>query len=394
MNSKTLRSLALAASLCVLAAQSQATLNVILMIGDGMGLQHVNAGSYYLNGSAGTLAFEPYFKTFVKTRSLNNSVTDSAAAASALATGHKVNNYVISQDPSGNPYETVLEWAKSKGKKTGLVTTVPITHATPAGFGAHESDRNNLTNIGNDYLNSSRPNVLFGAGDPSKGSGSYWSSSQTTTAKGLGYKDVYTASQLSALDPSNTSYALGLFGGQQLTYEYDRTGSTTDPHLSQMATKALDLLSNDPDGFFLMVEGGMIDYAAHSNDIRRDTREVVEFNSTFMAIKAWMAGRTDTLLIVTADHETGGLTSSSNGAGNYPGASWTTTGHTGTNVPLYAFGANADLINPYIVGGACDNTDVYRFMMDAYNAPVPEPATILALGGGLVALAARRRRKF
>lgn len=378
---------------CV-AGEALAAKNVILMIGDGMGYQHVRAGGYYLNGSAGTLCFEPFHRAGVKTRSLNSSVTDSAAAGTALATGYKVNNGAISQSATGQPYLTILEEAKALGKKTGLVTTVPITHATPAAFGAHEASRNSYINIGNDFLNSSRPDVLFGGGGTASGGSSYFSTTQINTAKALGYQAVYDATQMLALDPATTTRALGLFSSGYLTMEYDRQPSNTQPHLSQMTAKALELVETDADGFFLMVEGGQIDTAAHSNNIYQTTREVVEFHNSVQTVLNWLQGRNDTMLIVTADHETGGLTAINRGAGIYPSATWSTGDHTGANVPFYVTGANASLVDQYILNGAVDNTDVYRIMSEAYVTPVPEPSGLLALASGLgssVVLLKRRR---
>jgi len=352
------------------ASGAQPARNVILLIGDGMGYQHVNAGSYYLTGTAGALAFEPYYIGAAATRSANSSVTDSAAAATALATGVKVNNGVISQAPDGSPITTILEIARDLGKTTGLVTTVPITHATPAGFGAHEASRNSTIAIGNDFLNSSQPNVIFGAGDPARGGSGYFSSSQVTLAQSLGYQVVYDFPQMTAI-PAGTARSLGLFNGGQLTSEYDRSPASTEPHLSQMTSKALGLLEGDPDGFFLMVESGLIDWSAHSNDIRRVTAESVEFHNTFQTVMAWLGTRTDTLVILTADHETGGLLATSQGAGNYPSATWSTTGHTGANVPVYALGAGAGLLGYYMKSGVADNTDIFRVMNSAVTGTSP-----------------------
>ncbi len=382
--------LALAAALCP-GSPAYSARNVILMIGDGMGYEQVDAGSYYLSGAGGSLCFEPYYKCGVTTYSLDSSVTDSAAAGTALATGHKTNNGIISQSPSGTPYETILEAAKSMDKRTGLVTTVPITHATPAAFGAHEPSRNNYSNIGYDYLNVPQPEVIFGGGDPNRGGSGYFTSSHVATAQSQGYTVVYNAAQMWALDAGSVDKALGLFAGTYMTYEYDRTPSNTEPHLSEMTERALSIMSNDPDGFFLMVEGGRIDNAGHSNDIARLTEEVVEFHNAVQVALDWIQGRTDTLLIVTADHETGGLTATNQGIGSYAAASWSTGGHTGANVPLYAVGPDAGLADAHIVGGEMDNTDVYRVMMDAYMVPEPGSMAVVALGiAGLVI--GRRRR--
>lgn len=360
-----------AALLCVLAVGPVcAAKNIIIAIGDGMGFQHVDAGRYYLGGAGGVLCFQPYYKCPVKTNSLSGT-TDSAAAATALATGYKVTNGVISQSPGGQPYETILETAKAMGKRTGLLTTVPITHATPAGFGAHEPSRDNYINIGNDYLYGSTPNLIFGGGDPNRGGSGYFSSSQVTAAIGLGYQVVYNYSQMDALNPATVSRAIGLYAGGDMTYEYDRQPSNTEPHLSQMVSKALQMLPLEPNGFFLMIEGGMIDHAAHNNDINRTTREVVEFHNSVQVVLNWLQGRTDTLFIVTADHETGGLTAYNQGAGNYPTATWTSGGHTSANVPLYILGPDSYLVDRYISGGTVELIDIYKTMKASITLPQP-----------------------
>ena len=376
--------LAVVLALCLVAGQAFAAKNIILMIGDGMGVGQTNAGSYYLTGAVGGMCFQPYYAGTVRTNSLSG-VTDSAAATTALATGHKVNNGVISQAPNGTPYQTILEQAKALGKRIGLVTTVSSSDATPAGFGAHEADRGNTAGIIGDYLNSSMPNIVFGGG-----SGGY--NASQFIAKG--YQVVYNYTQMNALNSATTAFALGLFASGDMTYEYDRAVGNTEPHLTQMATKSLSIVANDPDGFFIMIEGGLIDHACHNSNINRCTREVVEFNNSVQAVLNWMQGRNDTLLIVTADHETGGLSVTGNGAGNYPTATWTGGGgHTGANVPIYVYGANSNLINNYLVGGAMENTDVYQFMNVALNTPVPEPSGMIVCSTGLLFLCAAARSR-
>ena len=353
--------------------------NVIFLIGDGMGPEQVKAANYYNGGS---LSFEllPY-QGLLRTYSADNSVTDSAAAGTALATGYKANNGVISQAiPAnadypvfGSEMETLLERAKAEGKSTGLVTTTYMTHATPAAFGAHESSRDNTSSIAVDYLNQTRPNVLFGGG-------SNGMSSEAATLAGY----TVVTSRAAMQDLTTETMVSGQFGSSHLPYEYDGNYSTL-PHLSQMTTTALDILDNDPDGFFLMVEGGRIDHAGHDNHIQRNVWETIEFGNTVAETFSWATGRTDTLILVTADHETGGLSViADNGPESYPSVSWSTGGHTSADVPVYAWGVNADLIS-----GVMDNTDLFEV------ATVPEPSAIVLLLialPGVFACAWRKRR--
>lgn len=335
--------------------------NVIFLIGDGMGFGHVQAGGMYLNGSAGTLCFEslPY-QAQVRTYSANSSITDSAAAATALATGIKVNNGVIAMayPGDGRELQSLLEFYKARGASIGLVTSDAMTGATPAGFGAHESDRNNSSQIAGDYLNRSRPNILLGGGGVGM---------TTSAAIAAGYAVVTDSVGMLTVDTNLVTLLSGQFGSGSMPYEYVGLGSL--PHLSQMAATALDVLDNDPDGFFLLVEGGNIDHAAHDNILVRDVHEVVEFNNAVQVALDWADGRTDTLVIVTADHETGGLSIvQNNGKGNLPTVSWSTGGHTGVNVGAWATGYNAEYVT-----GILDNTQFFRIITAA------EPAIILSV---------------
>jgi alkaline phosphatase len=185
---------------------------------------------------------------------------------------------------------------------------------------------------------------------------------------------------LAAVDTSAVSYLSGQFGSTHLPYEAD--GDMLGlPHLSDMTTTALDILDNDSDGFFLMIEGGKIDHASHDNQLARMIGETEEFSNTVAGVLAWAAGRDDTLVVVTADHETGGLTVlGDNGAGMLPTVSWSTTGHTGVNVPVYAWGVGADRFN-----GVMDNTDFFEAIT------VPEPGSTTLLLTGLLVLVKRRR---
>lgn len=324
--------------------------NVIFCIGDGMGFEKVKAAGLYAHGEAGTLSFEAFpHQGEVTTHSADSPMTDSAAAATALATGFKVNNGVLSTALPGDGRElyTLLEYFRDQGKSTGLVSTTFITHATPAAFGAHNPSRSNLAEIADDYLNDTRPNVLFGGG----GNGM-----STAAAEASAYTVVTNRRELLTLDTENLTRVSGQFGETNLPYEYDGLGEL--PHLSEMAATALNILARNPAGFFLMIEGGRIDHAGHSNDIERNVCETIEFSNTLRVVMNWSKGRNDTLVIVTADHETGGLkVLESNGAGNFPTVTWSTAGHTETNVPVYGWGPNAEQI-----GGVMDNTDLFNLV--------------------------------
>lgn len=324
--------------------------NAILFIGDGMGFEHVRAAGMYSSGSPGTLAFEGFPRTgSVSTHEICGGVTDSAASSTAMATGAKVRPGVISTALPGDGSElmTLVEYFNELGKSTGLVTTAFLTHATPAAFGAHEPRRDNYTGIASDYLAASRPRVLMG--------GARHITYQDAAA--AGYAVVEDRAGLLALDTESAGSVAGLFGSDHMPFAYDGPGGL--PSLSEMTSAALDILDNDPDGFFLMVEGGRIDHASHQGDIARAVLETVEFSGAVRSALEWAAGRTDTLIIVTADHETGGLAVlRNNGQGAMPDVTWSTHGHTLLRVPVYAWGERAELIN-----GPMDNTDVFRVII-------------------------------
>jgi alkaline phosphatase len=188
--------------------------NVILFIGDGMGFEQVKAARCY-NG--GPLSFEELpSKAECTTYSANSTVTDSAAAGTAIATGVKVDNYVISREFPGNgaDLQTSLEYSKALGKKVGLITTTYLTHATPAAFGAHAADRNYTSEIASDYLTQSKPNLLFGGGG-------YGLSPETTTA--AGYSVVTDTAGFDGMSVS-ASHLSAQFGNSFLPYEYDHLG--------------------------------------------------------------------------------------------------------------------------------------------------------------------------
>lgn len=335
--------------------------NIILFVGDGMGFEHVKATRLYMGGP---LSFESFpYSGQVQTSSANSSVTDSAAAATAMATGIKVNNGVISVALPGDGSEllTLVEDAMQKGKMTGLITTTYLTHATPAAFGAHETSRNNLNEIASDYLNQTLPNVLFGGGGNGLSVESTESAGYEVAVDSTGFAELQTEHE----------HLSAQFGTDHLPYKYDYLGTTYPfPSLGEMTAKALETMENDPEGFFLLVEGGRIDHACHSNMLERAIHETIDFSNAVQTAIDWAAGRSDTLIIVTADHETGGLlVLTDNGALNYPSVSWSTTGHTGVNVPLYAWGVNAKYFNKEI-----DNTDIFKFCLkdsEEVSEPIP-----------------------
>lgn len=334
--------------------------NVILLIGDGMGVAQVRAAGMFANGQPGTLCFETFAaRGEMTTHSADAGITDSAASATAMATGHKVNNGVISIDLPGNgqPLRTALEHFKREGKSTGLVTTTFLTHATPAAFAAHANSREDYPTIARDYLNVSRPNVLFGGMEPT-GRGV-----TPQAALAADYTVATTRKGMNALRPGETAHVAGLFGLGHMPYEWTcliglDNGYDLLPHLSEMTEKALELLDHNEKGLFLMVEGGRIDHACHGNAIEAAVFETIEFARAVSAVVKWAGSRDDTLIIVTADHETGGLTvGTPKGRGRFPEVTWSTTGHTGGSIPVYARGPRAGLIS-----GVIDNTDIFRLM--------------------------------
>ncbi|WP_432451868.1 MULTISPECIES: alkaline phosphatase [unclassified Agarivorans] len=324
--------------------------NVILMIGDGMGPQQVGLLELYANNAphsiyrGETTALYKLAQEGVIGSSLTNPeeaiVVDSACSATMLATGVYTASEVIGINSNGDHVETVLEKAKRMGKATGLVSDTRLTHATPAAFAAHEPHRSLENEIASDML-------ATGADVMLSGGIRHWIP-KSTNDKGETYKALELLTQgdvklkskrkdernlLNEAQTQGYSLAfnknmlanasgdklLGLFSysGMNDGIAYSHTKNDpkrTQPTLKEMTDKALEVLAKDQDGFFLMVEGGQIDWAGHSNDAGTMLHEMIKFDEAVNSVYEWAKGREDTLIIVTADHETGsfGFSYSSN----------------------------------------------------------------------------------
>jgi alkaline phosphatase len=367
--------------------------SVILLIGDGMGMAHRTAGRLYAVGRGGRLAMDTLpVEGAARTWSTESVVTDSAAAGTALATGVKTLNKAVAVDPEGKSVPTVLEMAKSAGKSTGLVTTVFLTDATPAAFAAHNADRRDYLDIATDMFDHN-VDVLLGGGEkyflPAGASGCFPNDNARTDGRNLveeavaeGYKHVCTENDLNSVSADSTDKLFGTFAADSMTRPYA-------PSLADMAKKAIDVLDKNPSGFFLMVEGGQIDVAAHVNNALGTLADVVSFDAAVQVALAYQKDHPETLVIVTADHSTGGLTiedAPQDGPCPQPNSSdprecdtllhedgpfpesmggsfwldWTSNNHTADDVPVMATGPDSQAL-----AGDYENTHIFEVMRDA-----------------------------
>jgi len=347
--------------------------------------------------------------------------TDSAAAATAMSPGMKTYQGTIGVDIDEQPLVHAIELAEQKGKATGVVTSVEWSHATPAGFVAHNASRNNYEEIAQEMVYDSAVDVIMGCGHPwfdthgqfntipinfkYVGGEVMWNDLVAGIAGGDADGDsvadpwvlIQTRAEFQALVNGPTPKRV--IGTAQIhqTLQQTRDGDAdaapyivpfidSVPTLEEMTMAALNILDDDPDGLFLMVEGGAVDWASHANQSGRMIEELTDFENAVEAVVTWVRKNSnwrETLLIVTSDHETGYLTGPgsnptwepivNNGAGNLPGMEWFSTSHTNSLVPLSAKGRAARMLRRYadendpVRGRYVDNTELAMVIFRAID---------------------------
>ncbi len=355
----------------IITEQKSTSKNVILMIADGLGYEHVKLARLVEYGYTANLTMEalPYYCN-VYTENYYGEITDSAAAATALATGVKTSDRYLGLDKDKNVVKNIVEIAHELNKSTGVIATATIYHATPAGFIAHTDSRYNTEEIIKQIAESS-VNVLLGGGKTDIIINNYYEQFENN------YTIVENRTDL--LSTTEENNLLGLFAGFSLPQEKDRN-FTTIPSLAEITEKALDILSLNENGFFLMVEGSQIDWGGHDNDPVYVALETIAFDYAVKKALEYVQNNDDTILIVTSDHETGGLQVKSNtlndtlpdslsteeekrelrlARANQISVSWSTGDHSDIPVPLYAYGEPFDSLNEGIY---IENTDVFHMM--------------------------------
>jgi alkaline phosphatase len=296
----------LSLSFATVSAEDGMPENVIFMIGDGMGVSHVTLTRV----ATGDLNMDKFpYGGIVTTYPLSSSglITDSAAAGTALATGHKTDNGVISQIPTGEKLKTAFEAAVESGKSAGIVTTSKITDATPACFYAHTAGRSNEDEIAEQLLISGA-DVILGGGlgyflpSGTEGSKRKDNLNLTSEFEKEGYQFVRDRKELLKAEEAPV---IGLFTPSYMSFELDR--GENEPSIAEMTQKAIELLSQSKNGFFLMVEGGRIDHEAHANDAAGVIAEIKAFDKAIGLALDFASSNRKTLVVVTADHSTGGM---------------------------------------------------------------------------------------
>ncbi len=376
---------------CTAASAQKAAKGCILFIGDGMGPAvvcatniHLNGQKLKANGEPEKLSFEQFpVVGYMTTHSANSFITDSAAAGTAMACGVKTNNGVVGMDVDGKPYDSIAKIAADMGKSAGVLTSVFMNDATPSVFYAHSIQRAN-DKTGNAIIEQAfdKPflSVLMGAGCRTT---SITLEQLSEKAKAAGFTVANTKEDLDKIDAVKLGKENGrLFGDYdipepnktkgnlQLDYETSRTSETKEPHLSELTRKAVEVVTQNPKGFFLMVEGGSIDWASHNGEDQIAIGETAELNKAVEQTVAYLKEKglyDDTLIIVTADHDTGGF-SLNKGYGKVfaPGDTVemqpNTNGHTALPVMVWATGPGSELF-----AGKIDNTSIHYNIKKAFE---------------------------
>jgi alkaline phosphatase len=438
--------------------------NIIFFISDGMGYNHLLASNYYSFGEDKSQVFQSddwvslamaTYPSVVKRSDdsqtfsngynpklasedptyLRSGATDSGAAGTALATGKKTYNGTIGISIYGDTLTHVTSAAKAQGKAIGVVSSVPLSHATPASFLAHNESRGNYDQIAQYMFFNTRADVIMAAGNPDfdndgnpaeedpryVGGWEVWNllksnealtiietpekSFQVKDVDGDGQPDPWTVIQTrEEFQQMATGTTPKRVLGVPQVYSTLRQGRTeveshnqpfqtpikeSIPTLEEMTKAAINVLSQDEDGFFVMVEGGAVDWASHSNNLPRMIEEQIDFNNAVKAAVEWVETNSnwdETLIIVTADHETGYLTGpgepsplyqplKNNGKDNLPDAQWNSGGHTNSLVPFFAKGPGSELLpilareNDPLRGRFIQNTDMASLIFLMYGMP-------------------------
>ena len=426
--------------------------NIILFISDGCGYNHIDATSMYQYGKRGMQIYEKFpVKYAVSTYSAGgegydpqqawqnfkyvlNKPTDSAASGTAMATGIKTYNGAISVDTTKKEIQIIAERAEQLGKSSGVVSSVLFSHATPACFAAHDTSRGNYKDIAQEMILESKLDIIMGCGHPlfdndgketsdtsyrAVGGMELWTTLNEgkagNDADGDGETDYWTLIQdrneFQALVQGDTPKRIIGIPKVRSTLQLSRSGEpNTDPftvpflenipNLAEMTAAALNVLDNNQNGFFLMVEGGAVDWASHGNHSGRMIEEEIDFNKAVEAAVDWVSKNSnwnETLVIVTADHETGYLNGPgsgledklseggieavwtplvSMGQGNLPDMEWHSGGHSNSLIPLYAKGAGSKLFKEYadevdpVRGKYIDNTEIGQVMFRLWGVSI------------------------
>jgi alkaline phosphatase len=422
--------------LAVSACAGNAPKNIIIMISDGCGYYHIDAAAIYQYGHTPSPLYSQFslscaMATFSAGGSydpnlawasfgyVKHGYTDSAAAATAMSTGIKTYDGAIGVDLNKMPRTHMIERCEQLGKTTGVVTTVQFSHSTPAGFVAHNPDRDNYKEIAREMLLESAVDCIMGCGHPLYdndgkrrsiagaykyvGGKSTWNDllagAAGADADADGVNDpwtlVQTRAEFQALADGNTPKRLCGIPQVYDTLQQARSGDknadpyvvpliTTVPTLEEMTKAAINVLDDDPDGLFLMIEGGAVDWASHKSRSGRMLEEQIDFDKAVQAVMEWINQNSSwdqTLLIVTADHECGYLTGPdsgdktdgpvwndlvNNGKDKLPGMKWHSGSHTNSLVPFYAKGRGTNLFKAAAVnsdptrGPYIDNTTIAK----------------------------------